>query len=258
MDIIIKKEIANQLGFDDFNECAKEDLLKIKELILRDRSLEDADTSELPNLRKFDCSYNPIKKIDLSNNKKLEWIDWSGVRGKLQTIDLSNNLDLKTVFAGQDGLKELDLSNHAKLEILSIYNSSSFRYLDLCGCVNLKRIILCGALAPFYDLTMCHNLEYVDINYMNLYRNKSDEYGAGYPRPIVFVPEDFDEGIIDANTRCYDYYTYLLVKVSPGSKEELILNDIKNIKDVILAIPNDHYGQHIASFHYFLKEKYKL
>ena len=42
-----------------------------------------------------------------------------------------------------------------------------------------------GTLIPFVDLTGLHNLEYVNISYLNQYRNMADVYGNGYPRPII-------------------------------------------------------------------------
>lgn len=36
----------------------------------------------------------------------------------------------------------------------------------------------------------------------------ADVYGNGYPRPIIFVDEDFDENIIDPQAHMYSYYTY--------------------------------------------------
>ena len=67
----------------------------------------------------------------------------------------------------------------------------------------------------------------------------ADEYGEGYPRPILFVNEDFDETIIDEHTRQYSYYTYKLIRVAKGSKEEVFLDMVKDMKEIALSIPFD-------------------
>ena len=103
--------------------------------------------------------------------------------------------------------------------------------------------------------TALHNLEYVNISYMNQYRNMADEYGDGYPRPILFVNEDFNESIIEDHTRQYSYYTYKLIKVSEGSKEQKFLNEVKAMKEKILSIPVDRKGKYVAILHYALMDK---
>ena len=90
---------------------------------------------------------------------------------------------------------------------------------------------------------------------MDQYRNMADEYGDGYPRPILFVNEDFNESIIEDHTRQYSYYTYKLIKVSEGSKEQKFLNEVKAMKEKILSIPVDRKGKYVAILHYALMDK---
>ena len=255
----IKDNIKEKYGFD-VNHCSKEDLLKVTEIITSDvtgvgktQENYDWDYSIFPNLKVLDCSYNYIDSINVLHNTLLEEINWQGVRGNFSNpIDLSGNPHLKTIIAGQDGLVELDLSNNIELEDIRIFLNSSFRWINLDKCINLKRIQLIGVDIPFVDLTHCPNLEYCDINYMNLYRNKYDEYGDGYPRPLVFVQDNFDENIIPENTRTHSFYTYYLIRTKSNSAEEQFLNYLKSNKRVFVSIAPDNYGREIAQMHYKL------
>lgn len=105
-----------------------------------------------------------------------------------------------------------------------------------------------GALIPFVDLTGLHNLALVNTSYLNQYRNMADVYGNGYPRPIIFVDEDFDENIIDPQAHMYSYYTYKLIMVAECSRESSYLYVLKNMKDEILYIPIDSRGSAKQNF----------
>lgn len=260
MNVYIKLDVKDRYGID-VDSCQVEDLWVVEEINVSDRTMDKAygewDFSKFPNLRKLDCSYNPIRKLDISKNQLLEQIRWEGARGTIDpSLDLSNNIHLKKIRGGQDGMIELDLTHNIELEELSIFLNSSMRWIDVSKCTNLRKIQLNGVNIPFVDLTNCNKLQEVDINYMNLYRNRDDEFGPGYPRPIVFVNQDFDESIIPANTRQYKYYTYYLVKVTPNSPEEKFLSKVKSMRDVIMSIPEDRYGKGVAAMHYALLEVY--
>lgn len=260
MNKYIKAEVKDRYGID-VDSCHIEDLQIVEEINVSDRTMNKAygewNFSQFPDLRKIDCSYNPIRRLDISKNILLEQIRWEGARGTIDpTLDLSHNIHLKKIRGGQDGMTELDLSHNVELEELSIFLNSSMRWIDLSNCTNLRKIQLNGVNIPFVDLTNCKNLQEVDINYMNLYRNRDDEFGPGYPRPIVFVSHDFDESIIPDNTRQYKYYTYYLVRVSSDSPEEKFLNKVKSMKDVFTSIPEDRYGRGVAAMHYALLEIY--
>lgn len=261
MNKIIESYINKVYGFD-INRATEEDFQKVTEILVSDATMNhengDWDFSVFPNLRKIDCSYNPIDKLDISANDKLEYIRFEGARGNIpHKIDFSGNPHLKIVHSGQDGVKELDFSSNYELEELNVYLNSSFRWLDVDNCSNLKKILIQGGNIPFVDLTHCHKLEKVNINYWNLYKNRCDEFGDGYPRPFVFVDNGFDEAIIEAETRRYSYYTYYLIKVKEGSVEERFLNRVKSMKDSLLDIPEDRYGRGVANKHYELLEIYE-
>lgn len=260
MNEYIKTEVKNRYDID-VDLCHIEDLNIVEEINVSDKTMDQTkgewDFSSFPNLRRIDCSYNPITKLDVSKNILLEQIRWEGTRGTIDPkLDLSNNIHLRKISAGQDGIVELDLTHNIELEELRIFLNSSMRWINIDNCVNLRKIHLNGVNIPFVDLTNCLKLEEVDINYMNLYRNRDDEFGPGYPRPIVFVNENFDESIIPNNTRQYKYYTYYLVRVTPNSPEKMFLNRVKSMKDVLTSIPEDRYGRGVATMHYALLDIY--
>lgn len=243
----------------DVDTATKEQLETIEEINVSDITMNSEvttwDFSAFPNLKKIDCSYLYIKNLITTGCGELEYLRWEGVRGSDIHLDLSTNKMLKKVVGGQDGIIELDFSSNPLLEEVSLSLSQSLRWIELSNCKDLKRLTLFGVLIPFVDLTALHNLEYVNISYMNQYRNMADEYGDGYPRPILFVNEDFNESIIDDHTRQYSYYTYKLIKVSKGSKEEKFLKEVKAMKEKILSIPVDRKGAHVAILHYALMDK---
>lgn len=246
----------------DVNTASAEEMSKVVEIIASDKTMShdhgEWDFSAFPNLKKIDCSYNPIDSLNISANKELEYLRFEGARGGIpHKIDFSGNPHLKCVRSGQDGVRELDFSTNVELEDLSVFLNSSFRWLDVSNCPNLKKIDTQGANIPFVDLTKCNKLESVNINYWNLYKNCCDEFGEGYPRPIVFVNDNFDESVINAETRSYKYYTYYLIRVSKCSVEEQFLNKLLNMKDVILSIPEDRYGRGVAAMHYRLLDIYE-
>ena len=59
-----------------------------------------------------------VKELDFKLLKKLE--DFSYWNGPLESIDLSNNSDLKTVKVFDSNVKVLDVSNNPKLERIEV------------------------------------------------------------------------------------------------------------------------------------------
>lgn len=261
MNKYIKDYINLTYGIN-VEHCTKEDFLKVTEIktsdvtgISKTQDSYDWDYSKFPNLKILDCSHNYIDTINVLQNTLLEEIIWQGVRGYFSNpINLSGNVHLKKITAGQDGLVEIDFSNNVELEEININLSSTLRWVNLDNCPKLKRIGLRGASIPFVDLTHCPNLEYCDIHYWNLFRNKRDVYGDGYPRPLIFVPNDFDENIIPTNTRTQSYYAYYLIRTQSNSAESRFLEFLKSKRNDIISMPSDNYGQNLAKMHYQLLE----
>jgi len=288
IDIRIRDWIRETYNIQNPEDCSEKDIARVKEIYLKDKyvqtieglekytnleniklpdnKIKHFDMSNFPNLKVLDISYNPVEKLDISKNEKLEQICYSGLRGcKLSQIDFSNNPRLKKIIGGQDGLSQIDLSTNLEIEDIEIRLSSDLRYIDLTNCSKLKRIILWGVKIPFVNLTKNYNLEHVEINYLNTYKNYCDMFGNGYPRPIIFVAENFDENVINLENRNNSYYCYVLAKVKKDSKEEKVLQTLENMKSEILEIgkfkSDDGFisrteirriDKDIANFHYHI------
>ena len=256
----IKEYVQAHYGID-INRASIEELSQVEEIVVNNvtdfyNRDYDWDFSIFPNLRVLDCGYNFIKKLDVTKNILLEELKWAGTRGGFEEYpDISNNKNLKSLIIGQDSTIELDLSNNEELESLTIYVTTEMRWLDVSKCRRIKEIDMEGVNIPFVDLTECNELTYVNINYLNLYRNRKDEFGDGYPRPIIFVNENFDENVIKEYTRNLKYYTYYLVRVRKNSAENKLLNELKERKNEILNIPKDRYGSYVAIKHYEILDR---
>lgn len=262
MNKFVTQYIKDNYGFNP-EDATPEQLGMVTKIVVNDvtgmynRDCE-WDFSMFPNLEVLECANNFISELIINNNRKLKHLNWAATRGGFKIIpDISNNTDLKELIVGQDNMVELDLRCNPNIEILKIYVNSSMRWLDLSNCKHLKSIEMEGVNIPFVDLTLCKDLEYVNINYLNLYRNRCDDFGPGYPRPIVFVNEDFDEKIIKEHTRFLEDYTYFLIRVKPGTKEEKFLNFMRDAKDAMVAIPEDRYGNGVGEIHYKLLRIYR-
>jgi len=234
------KNIKSLNGLDKFKN--------IERINLSDNKIKDFDLSPFPNLKELDCSLNPARSINIKNNHSLEKLVCWGNRGNLMSeIDLSNNSNLKKIESGQDGINHIDLSKNQHIEELTINLSSNIRHVNVSRCSKLRYIKLWGVSVPYIDLTQNTNLEYVEINYWNHFQGKSDVYGPGYPRPIIFVNENFNSNIINQNNRNYEYYTYLLVPSLKDSKEERVLNKLNNLTEEIIEVED------IGKFHFNIR-----
>jgi hypothetical protein len=232
-----------------------EKFIHIEMLNISDNQLTAFDFSPFKNLIKIDCSLNPLTRINLLENTILEEICYYGLRGNfIKKIDFSGNPNLKKIIGGQDGIIEIDLCKNEEIEEVIVSLSSDLRDINLSNCRKLKKIKLMGVTIPYVDLTNNNELNHVQINYLNTYQSHKDYYGPGFPRPFIFVNEKFSEDVIYAEDRKYKNFNYVLVITKNGSKEQRVLNHLKNIKSQILEIPNDATRRNIAKFHYEIKE----
>lgn len=242
---------CNSNGIESLKGLEK--FINLETINLSDNKISDFDLTHFQKLKKLDCSYCPIRKINISNNFLLEYIRYEGLRGEnLEEICFSGNPKLKKIIGGQDGLLQIDLSNNPDIEDIDIRLSQNLRFIDLKACFKLKRIRLWGVLIPYVDLTKNCNLEHVEINYLNTFKGKRDEYGPGYPRPFIFVNEGFDKNSIHSQDLQNEYYTFVLVRVKKDSTEEKVLQELNGMKQSILEISN------VATFHYQIMGKLGL
>ncbi|WP_313599564.1 T9SS type A sorting domain-containing protein [Epilithonimonas vandammei] len=88
----------------------------------------------------LNCSLNSIQQLDLSNNKKLITLNCSGItldqygnneypNGQIETLNLTQNTNLKTLICSGNRLTSLDISKNTELEYLNCrYNRSQYIY----------------------------------------------------------------------------------------------------------------------------------
>ncbi len=73
--------------------------------------LDEIDVTNNSELEGLSIGYTQITNIDLSQNVKLEILEFVG-NTNIYEIDLSQNISLKSIYCSESGIKELDLSNN--------------------------------------------------------------------------------------------------------------------------------------------------
>ena len=97
-------------------------------------NLSDIKVSTLSSLR---CCGNPLNSLDLSNNINLRELDCSG--NNLTSLDLSNNINLRELYCSDNNLASLDLSNNINLQELQC-SDCSLTSLDLTNNTMLRSV----------------------------------------------------------------------------------------------------------------------
>ncbi len=116
----------------------------MNEFSLGSLNLTYLDLFRHSGLKRLSCS-GTFKKLNVSNNTKLEYLDCSN--SQLTTLDVSNNTKLKDLDCSKSQLTTLDVSNNTQLEKLDcennqltsllVGNNSKLKYLK-CGSNKLK------------------------------------------------------------------------------------------------------------------------
>ena len=97
-------------------------------------NLSDIKVSTLSSLR---CCGNPLNSLDLSNNINLRELDCSS--NNLTSLDLSNNINLRELYCSDNNLASLDLSNNINLQELQCCDCS-LTSLDLTNNTMLRSV----------------------------------------------------------------------------------------------------------------------
>ena len=87
------------------------------------------------DLKYLYCYFNNIETIDISQNLELEVLDIEN--NSIQSLDISNNLNLKELYISNNQLNDLDISNNLQLELLSC-NLNNLNELDVSNNMNLE------------------------------------------------------------------------------------------------------------------------
>lgn len=113
-------------------------------------------------LKKLDCSYNSIEKLDLSKNSSLEKLDCS--ENSLWHLEISQNTSLRVVNCSFNySLLSLDLSQNPKLEYLNCQRCSLLS-LDVSKNLNLNYLDCYNNKLTKLDLRANKRLGYEDLD----------------------------------------------------------------------------------------------
>ena len=110
------------------------------------------------NLRYLDCYGHQIKKLDLSQNKALVYLDCGN--NPLASLNVSGCLSLRNLYCVSSNLKELDLSKNAALVHLEI--TGDIGSLDLKEC-ELLESLYCVCPVTSLDVRSCTVLKHMSV-----------------------------------------------------------------------------------------------
>ena len=113
-----------------------------------------------PNLTHLRCGGWSVRKIDLSGNTKLTYLN---IKGQFDTLDLSNNLLLDTLFCTGGEISILDVSKCVNLRRLNAWRNKIAR-LDLSHNPHLSNLDCGENLLTALDLSGCPELYDVDCS----------------------------------------------------------------------------------------------
>lgn len=119
----VSNNIALTEIFCSINKIETLNLSKNRELqILKcdQNLLKELDVSNNERLIELDCNYNSLEMLDLSKNVALTILEAS-INRSLESLNISNCLELTRLMVSETKLTSLDLSHHTKLNTLDIY-----------------------------------------------------------------------------------------------------------------------------------------
>ena len=127
--------------------------------------ISNIDVRNKSNLVSLNLMDNYLEDIDVSNNPKLEVINFS-LKNSKDTIDFSNNPKLREVeirSKNKAKIKSLDFSNNPDLHTLKL-GSLGLTNLNIDSNINLSNIDLYGNNLENIDLNNKTKLSYVDLS----------------------------------------------------------------------------------------------
>ena len=109
----------------------------------------------------YDKTYNSIRNLDLSHNKKLLYLYCSD--NKIEKLDLSHNKKLKVVYAERNNIKKINLRNLRSVKEI-ILNNNKLKKISLSSCKNLKELKCDKNLLKSINVRSCKNLEWLSVS----------------------------------------------------------------------------------------------
>ena len=147
---------------DGNGEISQAELLTIEELDLSSILLEDTRGLELiANLKSVSFGYNWLTKLDVSANKKLEFLS-AGGDTHLQEIILDNPELVQTYFLGDCGVRHLDFTRCPKIYICEWWDFP-VETVDFTGCEDLHAVRIGNSRLREIDLSAAWKLRHLNI-----------------------------------------------------------------------------------------------
>ena len=106
--------------------------------LLKYSFLDSIDVSQNVELIHFNCAGNNIISIDVSNIRKLEYLNCSA--NLLDSIDVSNNKELTSLLCADNTITNLDISNNIKLKDFYCSNNK-LTMLDVSNNLELIKLV---------------------------------------------------------------------------------------------------------------------
>lgn len=158
-ELDIEAEILNIIDVWELlnKDFSNDERQKIEELDVSDKNLiGELDLSELPNLKRLDCSHNQLTSLELGTNSNLLYLDCSHNQLR-RGLDLTNNKRLISLDCSFNKLEKLTIDNCPDLEMF------------ICNDNELKNNLKKDLLDNFSS-----KLVFVNISDNNLWGNLAD------------------------------------------------------------------------------------
>lgn len=144
-DKIFKKYLVDNFDKDGDGEISLTEALTISKIICPKLGIKTLSGIEfMQNLVVLDCSQNGLKKLDVSKNTSLEYLNC--LRNyELENLNIQQNQELVILYCAECNLSDLDCSENGKLEILSC-GFNAIGDIDVTNNTKLKilRVRKCG------------------------------------------------------------------------------------------------------------------
>ena len=163
--VAINNEMAQWLLLFSYDKnrdgiLSKEEALAVRRIHIQEAGETIEGLEHFPNVEQLTIYFGEFTDLDLSSNLKLQ--DVSIWRTNLQTLDVTNNTELRRLVAAEVGLESITLGNQPRLEILGLYRTK-LTSLDVTGARNLIMLGCTNSLLTEIDLSNNPHLEELSL-----------------------------------------------------------------------------------------------
>ena len=173
------------------------------------------------------CVYNDLTEIDLSHNKKLEYLNCH--HNKLKELDVSGLPLLETFYCGQNKLQSIDVSKNKQLKDFSC-KENPLNTLDVSQNKELERLDCVGNNLTELDVSENKNLKT-----LGCYENKLRNLNLGNQTELEWLScgkNPLSVLDVSANTKLKELY------VANTNLTELNVSANKNLEDLYVSNTN--------------------